>query len=195
MFHNGPALQKIVSEASQAASPASLREWGDKAFKGDGVAKNARAGALFYYAAARRGDIQAQYRLGALLAHDAGKNPLSVDEGLFWLGEAAKAGDAKASFLWSRHALRYRDDPATNRLILERLEKAADEGFAPAAFLLGSVFLYGQIVSPDESRARSYFKRAESLGSTEARAYLDSPTVWPRESQRESPADNSGESS
>lgn len=125
---------------------------------------------------ARRGEAEAQRRLGTLLLEDAqggsgasAPSPLE-EEGLRWLGKAAAQGDGEASFSLGAHWDRQGAAPE-HRAEAERwYQVAASREHPEALYRLALRSLYGK--PRDLARALDFYRRAADRGHVVAQNNL-----------------------
>ncbi|PWB93449.1 SEL1-like repeat protein [Methylosinus sporium] len=83
--------------------------------------------------------------------------------------EIAASGDAHAQYeLGLRYAEGRGGAPRDPKLAFQWFEKAADKGFAPAQYRLGSIYEKGMGVERDYAKALSWYKRAADAGNARA---------------------------
>jgi len=123
-------------------------------------------------AAAKAGDLQAQFALGELYVHSrqlALQNPRKAEE---WLTAAAKRDHLPA--IMSLLALYQKADlGADDELRLSWLSRAADLGEVTACYQLGQMYWEGpRGVKRDRSRGLELIRQAASRGEIEALVFL-----------------------
>jgi len=87
----------------------------------------------------------------------------------------AHQGDPFAQFVVGRRELvraANENDPERARTGLDYLARSASAGFAPAARFAGSVYLSGEYVPRDLTRAMAWFTRAADLGDADSQRVL-----------------------
>jgi len=118
--------------------------------------------ARFWAKLSRKGDAEAQFKLGMLYAQGLGveKDARKAHELLL---SAAEAGNPAAQYMVARD---YRYGIGTGRapkVALMWLREAADRDFAPAQIALGRLYLSGDGVRRDLKQADYWFGMAEKL--------------------------------
>ncbi len=112
---------------------------------------------------ARRGNAEAQFRLGWL--HDAGlgteKNPFNAVK---WYHQAAAQGHANAQYNLGIMSAEGRGMPRDDTKAANYFLEAANQGHAKAQYKMGLLYQAGRGVSNDLRRARYWFVRARANG-------------------------------
>ena len=139
------ALKNLIvnAEKGDVASQSAL---GDCYYNGDGVEVNHREAAKWYRKAAEQGDINAEFKLGAMYAtlYEAGKGVVR---------------DYGESIKWYHKAV-------------DQYRKAADQGVAVAQCSLGQIYRQGEIVPQDYSEAAKWYRKAADQGEVNAQENL-----------------------
>ncbi len=112
---------------------------------------------------AEAGDIEAQYKLGAMYLTGTGTgSDLKLAEQ--WLGRAAEKGHTKAQFKLGH--LYYVELAEDNNMsaALNWFSKAAASDYSPAFYYLGDMYATGSGVTKDYAKARSWYEKAREGG-------------------------------
>ena len=121
--------------------------------------------------AARKGDPDAQYRVGMMYAWGRGVKE-DPSQGAFWIHKAAEQGKPQAQrSLGAIYAqgLGVKQDFASSAIWTQ---KAAEQGDAVAQFNLGAKYLKGLGVERDERKAASWYQKAAEQGHSRAQSRL-----------------------
>jgi len=115
---------------------------------------------------ARRGDVEAQYRLGWMYETGLGteKNPFHAAK---WYRQAAAQGHASAQYNLAIMYTQGRGMPRDDASAAIYLGKAAVLGHSKAQYDLAVLYQYGRGVAQDISKARYWFHRAAASGFAE----------------------------
>ena len=139
------ALKNLIvnAEKGDVASQSAL---GDCYYNGDGVEVNHSEAAKWYRKAAEQGDINAEFKLGAMYAtlYEVGKGVVR---------------DYGESIKWYHKAV-------------DQYRKAADQGVAVAQCSLGQIYRQGEIVPQDYSEAAKWYRKAAEQGEVNAQENL-----------------------
>jgi len=126
-------------------------------YLGLGTNQNPAQARIYLQKAASQGYQQAQSLLGILL-HKGEGGEKNQEEAILWLQKASKAGSSTASLVLAM----IRSDQLINQEVLELYERAARDGSAEGAYLLGSYLINGPKALKDSARgARWIFQAAE----------------------------------
>ena len=116
-----------------------------------------------FLSAAKKGDAEAQYNLGACYEFGGGA-PRNVDAARRWYEKAAAQGHKKAAA-----RLRHLNPPAAPAAEdMKKLRSAAQRGDAEALFQLAQCLEFGFHLPKDPDGALRYYKRAAKKGHEEA---------------------------
>lgn len=118
------------------------------------------------HAASERGHPEAQFMLGMILIDS--DQEAAREKGAYWFAKAGKQGHAIALMKLGLREIE-RGDTAS---ALAFFESAAATGEPDANYALGLIYLNGENVDPDPSRAASLFQVAASAGHAEAQMRL-----------------------
>ncbi|MDO5297105.1 MAG: zinc-ribbon domain-containing protein [bacterium] len=128
---------------------------------------------------AQQGNIDAQCLLGQHFVNvsylypteETGLRNLKVNDAENWLSSASERGSAKAKYYL---ACLYRDNPSRGKgeQGLKMLTELAESGYAPAQCELGRMYLKGQSISADASKAQEWLNKAASQNCEEAQYQL-----------------------
>lgn len=122
--------------------------------------------------AARRGDREAQFRLGVMYCTGEGV-PQNVMSGALWYRRAAEQGHAYAQYniaVMVLHGQGIRPDP---RAAFEWARKAAEQGVVQAQTMLGDLYAAGSGTAADPAAARRWHETAAGQGRPAAAAKLE----------------------
>ncbi|BEJ13723.1 hypothetical protein CspHIS471_0308970 [Cutaneotrichosporon sp. HIS471] len=148
---------------------------------GAGVKRDPNRSVLFYRKAAALGDTAAMYKLALILLNGVMGHPRNPREALVWLRRAsAQADEDNPHALHELALLHERANNGTNGVIphdpiaaREYLTQAAQLGYAPAQFKLGSCHEFGTLGFPiDPRRSIAWYTRAAERGDAEAELAL-----------------------
>ena len=118
--------------------------------------------------AARKGDAEAQYGLGACYEFGGGA-PRDADAARRWYAKAAAQGHKKAAA-----RLRHLDPPKPPAAEdMKTIRRDAQKGDAEAQFLLAQCYEFGQHVPKDADAALRYYSYAAKKGNEEAQKRAD----------------------
>lgn len=125
---------------------------------------------------AKRGDAEAQLRLGLMYYHGQGVRENDA-EAFRWLRQAAVAGHADAQFhLANMYAFGFGLPPETtdpDREAARWYFEAANQGHAEAQHNLGILLLSGKGVASNTDEAMRWFRRAAAGGHRESQRFVD----------------------
>jgi TPR repeat protein len=128
-------------------------------------------------------DSAAMYKLSMILLHGLLEQPRDAAQGITWLRRAAAQADAEnphalheLAMLHENPALLGRNAhlvPKDHHLARELYTQAAQLGYAPAQFKLGTAYEYGSLACPrDPKRSIAWLSRAAEKGDPEAELAL-----------------------
>jgi TPR repeat protein len=122
-------------------------------------------------AAAKKGNAEAQYRLGEM--YDLGKGvPQDYAQAVQWYRRAAEQGHAPAQFALAEM---YKNGDGVAKDIKEALRwyrRAADGGSAGAQLLLGVLYESGMGVATDLGEAARWYRKSADQGDARAQVLL-----------------------
>lgn len=148
---------------------------------GAGTKRDANRSVLFYRKAAALGDTAAMYKLALILLNGLMGHPRNPREALVWLRRAAAQADEDNPHALHELALLHERPnngsggviPHDPNLAREYLTQAAQLGYAPAQFKLGSCHEFGTLGFPiDPRRSIAWYTRAAERGDAEAELAL-----------------------
>lgn len=148
---------------------------------GAGTKRDPNRSVLFYRKAAALGDTAAMYKLALILLNGVMGHPRNPREALVWLRRAAvQADEDNPHALHELALLHERPNNGTGGVIphdpiaaREYLTQAAQLGYAPAQFKLGSCHEFGTLGFPiDPRRSIAWYTRAAERGDAEAELAL-----------------------
>jgi TPR repeat protein len=145
---------------------------------GAGTKKDFQRAVLFYRKAAALGDTAAMYKLGMILLGGLLSQPRNIRESVIWLRRAASQADEDNPHALHELALLHERPnsgvlPHDPNLARELYVQAAQLGYAPAQFKLGSCHEFGHlgcVIDPRKSIA--WYTRAAEKGDSEAELAL-----------------------
>lgn len=145
---------------------------------GAGTKKDYQRAVLFYRKAAALGDTAAMYKLGMILLGGLLSQPRNIRESVIWLRRAASQADEDNPHSLHELALLHERPnsgilPHDPNLARELYVQAAQLGYAPAQFKLGSCHEFGHlgcVIDPRKSIA--WYTRAAEKGDSEAELAL-----------------------
>lgn len=108
---------------------------------------------------AQRGDVAAQYNMGALYATGTGTET-SEEEAHRWFLQAALSGNAEAQFETAKNYEFGRGVAVSMPDTIDWLRRSAQQGYTPAQIDLGLKYLTGNGLKKDLSVAETWFSRA-----------------------------------
>ena len=123
-------------------------------------------------AAARAGNVNAQYRLGGMYSKGLGVKK-DYAAAIEWYRKAAEQGHATAAYLLGLTCANglggiVRDDVAA----VQWFQKAAEQGYASAQFDLGVMYDSGRGVAQDNPTAAHWYQKAAVQGNASAQCNL-----------------------
>ncbi|EJT46915.1 enzyme activator [Trichosporon asahii var. asahii CBS 2479] len=148
---------------------------------GAGTKRDPQRAMLFYRKAAALGDTAAMYKLALILLNGIMGHPRNPREAHVWLRRAAAQADEDNPHALHELALLHeRPNNGTNGVIpfdpnlaREYLTQAAQLGYAPAQFKMGSCHEFGNLGFPiDPRRSIAWYTRAAEKGDSEAELAL-----------------------
>lgn len=116
---------------------------------------------------AQQGSHVAQVQVGWMAQTGTGTS-MNLQEAERWYRKGSEHPSGSAEFYLGT-LFRAKQEP---RSALEAFEASARKGYAPASYQLGRMYLFGDGVTPDESRAYQYFEEAAQRGHLFARRNL-----------------------
>ena len=143
---------------------------------GAGTRRDAQRAVLFYRKAAALGDTAAMYKLGMILLGGLLSQPRNIRDAIAYLQRAAAQADEDNPHALHELAMLYERGQAVPRNPMAALDlymQAAQLGYAPAQFKLGSCHEFGTlgcVVDPRKSIA--WYTRAAERGDSEAELAL-----------------------
>ncbi|WVR09187.1 hypothetical protein IAU60_006249 [Kwoniella sp. DSM 27419] len=146
---------------------------------GAGTRKDPNRAVLFYRKAAALGDTAAMYKLGMILLGGLLGQPRNPREAIVWLRRAASQADEDNPHALHELALLHERPnnggvvPPDINMARELFTQAAQLGYAPAQFKLGSCHEFGTLGCPiDPRRSIAWYTRAAEKGDSEAELAL-----------------------
>lgn len=146
---------------------------------GAGTRKEHNRAVLFYRKAAALGDTAAMYKLGMILLGGLLSQPRNPREAITWLRRAANQADEDNPHALHELALLHERQDAKNVVMYdpvaarELFTQAAQLGYPPAQYKLGSCYEYGSLGCPvDPRRSIAWYTRAAEKGDSEAELSL-----------------------
>ncbi|KAI3480044.1 hypothetical protein L1887_57820 [Cichorium endivia] len=132
----------------------------------------------FYRKASALGDTAGMYKLGMVLLNGMLGQPRNVREAIVWLKRAAAQADEDNPH--ALHELGLLHEKPTNSVVLhdeayarELFTHAAQLGYAPSQFKLGSAYEYGHLTCPvDPRRSIAWYTKAAGRGDGESELAL-----------------------
>ena len=145
---------------------------------GAGTKKDAGRAVLFYRKAAALGDTAAMYKLSMILLGGLLGHPRNPREAIVWLRRAAAQADEDNPHALHELALLHERPnsqvvPYDPNMARELFMQAAQLGYAPAQFRLGSCHEFGHLGCPiDPRKSIAWYTRAAEKGDSEAELAL-----------------------
>lgn len=146
---------------------------------GAGTKKDYSRAVLFYRKAAALGDTAAMYKLGMILLGGLLSQPRNLREAIVWLRRAAAQADEDNPHALHELALLHERPnnggivPHDINMARELFSQAAQLGYAPAQFKLGSCHEFGNLGCPiDPRRSIAWYTKAAQKGDSEAELAL-----------------------
>jgi TPR repeat protein len=145
---------------------------------GAGTRRDHHRAVLFYRKASALGDTAGMYKLGMVLLNGMLGQPRNVREAIVWLKRAAAQADEDNPH--ALHELGLLHEKSTNSVVLhdeayarELFTHAAQLGYAPSQFKLGSAYEYGHLTCPvDPRRSIAWYTKAAGRGDGESELAL-----------------------
>lgn len=146
---------------------------------GAGTRRDHHRAVLFYRKASALGDTAGMYKLGMILLSGLLGQPRNTREAVVWLKRAA--GQADDENPHALHELGLLHEKSTNSAIVihdeayarELFTQAAQLGYAPAQFKLGSAYEYGSLTcAVDPRRSIAWYTKAAGKGDGESELAL-----------------------
>ncbi|GAC99609.1 SKT5-like protein [Pseudozyma hubeiensis SY62] len=145
---------------------------------GAGTRRDHHRAVLFYRKASALGDTAGMYKLGMVLLNGMLGQPRNVREAIVWLKRAAAQADEDNPH--ALHELGLLHEKATNGVVLhdeayarELFTQAAQLGYSPSQFKLGSAYEYGNLTCPvDPRRSIAWYTKAAQRGDGESELAL-----------------------
>lgn len=145
---------------------------------GAGTRRDHHRAVLFYRKASALGDTAGMYKLGMVLLNGMLGQPRNVREAIVWLKRAAAQADEDNPH--ALHELGLLHEKATNGVVLhdeayarELFTQAAQLGYSPSQFKLGSAYEYGNLTCPvDPRRSIAWYTKAAQKGDGESELAL-----------------------
>ncbi|KAJ9097863.1 hypothetical protein QFC19_006656 [Naganishia cerealis] len=174
---------QLYMQASKQNHPAATYRTAVCNELGAGTRKEANRAVLFYRKAASLRDTAAMYKLGMVLLNGLLEQPRNQREGITWLRRAAQQADEENPHalhelamlhenpnLLGRGAALVPKDPIMSR---DLYIQAAQLGYPPSQFKLGTCYEYGTLGCPvDPKRSIAWLSRAAEKGDPEAELAL-----------------------
>jgi TPR repeat protein len=145
---------------------------------GAGTKKDPNRAVLFYRKAAALGDTAAMYKLGMILLGGSLHQPRNPREAIVWLRRAASQADEDNPHALHELAMLHERPnngvvPCDPNMARELYTQAAQLGYAPSQFKLGSCHEFGTLACPiDPRRSIGWYTRAAEKGDPEAELAL-----------------------
>lgn len=145
---------------------------------GAGTRKDVQRAVLFYRKAAALGDTAAMYKLGMILLGGLLSQPRNLREAIAWLQRAAAQADEDNPHALHELAMLHERPQSQivmhNPLVaLDLYMQAAQLGYAPSQFKLGSCHEFGHLGCPiDPRKSIAWYTRAAERGDSEAELAL-----------------------
>uniref|UniRef100_V5GEU6 SKT5-like protein n=2 Tax=Kalmanozyma brasiliensis (strain GHG001) TaxID=1365824 RepID=V5GEU6_KALBG len=145
---------------------------------GAGTRRDHHRAVLFYRKASALGDTAGMYKLGMVLLSGLLGQPRNVREAIVWLKRAAAQADEDNPH--ALHELGLLHEKSSNGVVLhdeayarELFTQAAQLGYPPAQFKLGSAYEYGNLTCPvDPRRSIAWYTKAAQRGDGESELAL-----------------------
>ncbi|UTT89537.1 hypothetical protein NDA17_003654 [Ustilago hordei] len=145
---------------------------------GAGTRRDHHRAVLFYRKASALGDTAGMYKLGMVLLNGMLGQPRNVREAIVWLKRAATQADEDNPH--ALHELGLLHEKASNGVVLhdeayarELFTQAAQLGYSPSQFKLGSAYEYGNLTCPvDPRRSIAWYTKAAQKGDGESELAL-----------------------
>jgi hypothetical protein len=166
-----PAAVKACTDEAEKGSVGSALVLAGLYERGQGVPTSDSMAAVWYRAAAAKGNGRAEYRLALMYIKGTGV-PQNEDSGTALLRRASDHGSEES---WATLADRYSQGLGTKRNDAEALfyyRKAAERGDVIAELNLGQMYQQGRGVDKDEAEAARWFAKASERGNATAQYQL-----------------------
>ncbi|CBQ68549.1 related to SKT5-activator of chitin synthase III [Sporisorium reilianum SRZ2] len=145
---------------------------------GAGTRRDHHRAVLFYRKASALGDTAGMYKLGMVLLNGMLGQLRNVREAIVWLKRAAAQADEDNPH--ALHELGLLHEKPTNGVVLhdeayarELFTQAAQLGYSPSQFKLGSAYEYGNLTCPvDPRRSIAWYTKAAQRGDGESELAL-----------------------
>ncbi|KAJ1023132.1 hypothetical protein NDA16_003285 [Ustilago loliicola] len=145
---------------------------------GAGTRRDHHRAVLFYRKASALGDTAGMYKLGMVLLNGMLGQPRNVREAIVWLKRAAAQADEDNPH--ALHELGLLHEKPTNGVVphdeayaRELFTQAAQLGYSPSQFKLGSAYEYGNLICPvDPRRSIAWYTKAAQKGDGESELAL-----------------------
>lgn len=174
---------QLYMQASKQNHPAATYRTAVCNELGAGTRKEANRAVLFYRKAASLRDGAAMYKLSMVLLHGLLEQPRNQREGITWLRRAAQQADEENPHALHELAMLHENPILLGRganllpkdvdMARELYTQAAQLGYPPAQFKLGTCYEYGTLGCPvDPKRSIAWLSRAAEKGDPEAELAL-----------------------
>lgn len=145
---------------------------------GAGTRRDHHRAVLFYRKASALGDTAGMYKLGMILLNGMLGQPRNIREAIVWLKRAA--GQADEDNPHALHELGLLHEKPNNNVVpvdeayaRELFTQAAQLGYAPSQFKLGSAYEYGSLTCPvDPRRSIAWYTKAAGKNDGESELAL-----------------------
>ncbi|UZJ54646.1 hypothetical protein CBS101457_003966 [Exobasidium rhododendri] len=146
---------------------------------GAGTRRDHHRAVLFYRKASALGDTAGMYKLGMILLNGLLGQPRNIREAIVWLKRAA--GQADEDNPHALHELGLLHEQPSNSTVIpqdegyarELFTQAAQLGYAPSQFKLGSAYEYGSLTCPvDPRRSIAWYTKAAGKNDGESELAL-----------------------
>lgn len=145
---------------------------------GAGTRRDHHRAVLFYRKASALGDTAGMYKLGMVLLNGMLGQPRNTREAIVWLKRAASQADEDNPH--ALHELGLLHEKPTSTIVLfdeayarELFTQAAQLGYSPSQFKLGSAYEYGNLTCPvDPRRSIAWYTKAAQKGDGESELAL-----------------------
>lgn len=137
--------------------------------------------------ASRRGNHEAQYRIGLMYRDGTGVEK-KAEEAAYWFRKAASNGHAEAQYQIGLCFEEGRGVLQDSRVAAEWMWRAAEQGQPEAAYKVGRMYAIGNIMDKNPRKAAGYMKIAADAGIPGARENLEEiqwqlPKIEPQKKQ------------
>ncbi|PWN53896.1 HCP-like protein, partial [Violaceomyces palustris] len=145
---------------------------------GAGTRRDHHRAVLFYRKASALGDTAGMYKLGMILLNGLLGQPRNIREAIVWLKRAA--GQADEDNPHALHELGLLHEKPNSNIVVhdeayarELFTQAAQLGYSPSQFKLGSAYEYGSLTCPvDPRRSIAWYTKAAGKGDGESELAL-----------------------